>query len=221
MHGSDMLPLTLRGIDPQREAAVTDVAPLLVAGQLADLRRGAATLILGEALAEQLGVTVGDAVTLLVPIASADCAAGAASAGVHGGRHVQRRHPGPRRDAGAGGARRRARLRAGGRGRQRPAAALHRRAGRAGIHAGGAQRRRPGPAGARLDAGQRQLLPRHPHREDDGGADPDADRRRRGVQHRRHAGDGRDRQAHRHRDPAHARRSARSRCCASSSRRGW
>ena len=72
MHGSDMLPLTLRGIDPQREAAVTDVAPLLVAGSLGDLRPGSARLILGEALAEQLAVGVGDQITLLVPIASAD-----------------------------------------------------------------------------------------------------------------------------------------------------
>ena len=72
MHGSDMLPLTLRGIDPQREAAVTDVAPLLVAASLLDLRPGSSNTILGEALAEQLGVTVGDQITLLVPIASAD-----------------------------------------------------------------------------------------------------------------------------------------------------
>ena len=72
MHGSDMLPLTLRGIDTQRESAVTDVAPLLVAGKLGDLSTGSNRLIMGEALAEQLGVTVGDAVTLLVPIASAD-----------------------------------------------------------------------------------------------------------------------------------------------------
>ena len=72
MHGSDMLPLTLRGIDPQHESAVTDVAPLLVAGALRDLAAGGNRLIMGDALAEQLGVTVGDAVTLLVPIASAD-----------------------------------------------------------------------------------------------------------------------------------------------------
>ncbi len=72
MHGSDMLPLTLRGIDTRHESAVTDVAPLLVAGKLDDLSAGSNRLIMGEALAEQLGVTVGDAVTLLVPIASAD-----------------------------------------------------------------------------------------------------------------------------------------------------
>ncbi len=72
MHGSDMLPLTLRGIDAQHESAVTDVAPMLVAGKLGDLAAGGNRLIMGDALAEQLGVTVGDPVTLLVPIASAD-----------------------------------------------------------------------------------------------------------------------------------------------------
>jgi lipoprotein-releasing system permease protein len=72
MHGSDMLPLTLRGIDTQHESAVTDVAPLLVAGHLSDLGAGSNHLIMGDALADQLGVTVGDSVTLLVPIASAD-----------------------------------------------------------------------------------------------------------------------------------------------------
>src|SRR5579862_2664421 len=72
MHGSDMVPVTLRGIDPQRESAVTNVKPLLVSGSLATLQDGADRLIVGEALADQLGVAVGDAVTLLVPIASAD-----------------------------------------------------------------------------------------------------------------------------------------------------
>ncbi len=71
MHGSDMLPVTLRGIDARREVAVTDLAPLLVAGSLTDLAPGGGKLILGEALAEQLGVMVGDPVTLLVPVASA------------------------------------------------------------------------------------------------------------------------------------------------------
>ena len=72
MHGSDMVPVTLRGIDPQQESAVTNVKPLMVSGSLATLQDGADRLIVGEALADQLGVAVGDAVTLLVPIASAD-----------------------------------------------------------------------------------------------------------------------------------------------------
>ena len=56
----------------------------------------------------------------------------------------------------------------------------------------------------RLDAGSRELLPRHPHREDHDGADPAAGRGRRCIQHRGDAGDGGDRQAHRHRHPADA-----------------
>ena len=75
MHGSEMLPVTLRGIDPQLEVAVTDLAPLLLSGELSTLRvdvggTGGNRVLLGESLAEQLGVAVGDAITLLVPIAS-------------------------------------------------------------------------------------------------------------------------------------------------------
>ena len=74
MHGSDMLPVTLRGIDPRREAEVTQLASLLVSGSMAALEPGSGRLILGEALAEQLGVSVGDSVSLLVPIASESAA---------------------------------------------------------------------------------------------------------------------------------------------------
>jgi lipoprotein-releasing system permease protein len=72
LHGGDMLAVTLRGIDPQRERAVTDLAPLLVAGTLAALTAGSNRLIIGEALAEQLGVAPGDTLTLLVPVATAN-----------------------------------------------------------------------------------------------------------------------------------------------------
>jgi lipoprotein-releasing system permease protein len=77
LHGGDMLPVTLRGIDVRHEGEVSRIEPLLVAGQLSALaagRDGAGSnrLILGEVLAEQLGVTVGDSLTLLVPIAAAN-----------------------------------------------------------------------------------------------------------------------------------------------------
>ncbi len=72
MHGNEMVPVTLRGIDPRREPAVTHLQPLLIAGSLATLREGSNRLILGEALADQLGVAVGDSISLLVPIATAD-----------------------------------------------------------------------------------------------------------------------------------------------------
>jgi lipoprotein-releasing system permease protein len=72
VHGSEMLPLTLRGIDPAREAEVTNLGPLLVAGELAALRPGSNNVILGAELAAQLGVASGDRLTLLVPIATAN-----------------------------------------------------------------------------------------------------------------------------------------------------
>jgi lipoprotein-releasing system permease protein len=71
VHQPDMLPLTLRGIDPAIEAQVTDIQSLVIRGQLASLTPGSQALILGAALAEQLGVGAGDKLTLLVPIASA------------------------------------------------------------------------------------------------------------------------------------------------------
>jgi lipoprotein-releasing system permease protein len=72
LHGSEMVPIMLRGIDPRREDAVTSLGPLLLTGRLGSLEPGANRLILGEALADQLGAADGDPVTLLVPIAAAD-----------------------------------------------------------------------------------------------------------------------------------------------------
>ena len=72
VHEPDMLPLTLRGIDPAAETLVSDIQALVVRGQLAALTPGSQALIMGAALAEQLGVGAGDKVTVLVPVASAD-----------------------------------------------------------------------------------------------------------------------------------------------------
>ena len=68
----EMLPVLLRGIDPALEAAVADVRPLLVEGSLDALQPGSNAIILGRDIADQLGVQLGDAVTLLVPTANAD-----------------------------------------------------------------------------------------------------------------------------------------------------
>jgi lipoprotein-releasing system permease protein len=70
VHQPDMVPLQLRGIDPQLEDQVTAVTPLLKQGALADLVPGGNGLILGIALAQQLGVAVGDKLVLLVPVAA-------------------------------------------------------------------------------------------------------------------------------------------------------
>jgi lipoprotein-releasing system permease protein len=68
----EMLPVVLRGIAPGPEAAVADVRPLLVEGSIDALTAGSNAVILGRDIADQLGVRVGDQVTLLVPTASAN-----------------------------------------------------------------------------------------------------------------------------------------------------
>ena len=57
----------IRGIDPQREREVSEVLDHIVAGDPAALRPGEFGIILGDTLARNLGVSVGDKVTLLAP----------------------------------------------------------------------------------------------------------------------------------------------------------
>lgn len=59
----EMLPLLLRGADA---AALAELKPLLVEGRLDSLRDDDG-IVLGRLVAEQLGVTIGDTVTFLVP----------------------------------------------------------------------------------------------------------------------------------------------------------
>jgi lipoprotein-releasing system permease protein len=66
-----MLPVLLRGIDPAAEPAVTRLARVSTAGALAALRPGADRVILGEVIAEELGLEPGDQLTLLIPGVSA------------------------------------------------------------------------------------------------------------------------------------------------------
>jgi lipoprotein-releasing system permease protein len=72
VHEPEMLPLMLRGIDPVLEESVAPVAPLLIAGSEQSITVGSDALILGSAVAERLGVGVGDHVRLLVPVVTAD-----------------------------------------------------------------------------------------------------------------------------------------------------
>ncbi|WP_201775764.1 lipoprotein-releasing ABC transporter permease subunit [Chromobacterium subtsugae] len=57
----------LRGIDPAEEDKVVDVGRHMVAGKLEDLKPGSFGMALGVELARQLGVGVGDKVTLMTP----------------------------------------------------------------------------------------------------------------------------------------------------------
>ncbi len=64
----------LRGIDPQREPAVSRVASSLVAGELSDLTPGGWQIVLGSRLASELGVGPGDTVNVVTPEVRASAA---------------------------------------------------------------------------------------------------------------------------------------------------
>jgi lipoprotein-releasing system permease protein len=62
--------ITVKGLDPSLEGSVTDLSRAMRSGSLAALARdtdGRPGILLGKDLAEQLGVTVGETVTLMTP----------------------------------------------------------------------------------------------------------------------------------------------------------
>jgi lipoprotein-releasing system permease protein len=65
-HADKSSGVLVRGIVPDAEQRVVDLKPHLLSGKLADLSPGSYRTILGEALAQELGVKVGDRVVLLV-----------------------------------------------------------------------------------------------------------------------------------------------------------
>ncbi len=66
-----MLPVQLRGIDPKAEPSVTRLAGAIKEGRLSDLAPGSERVIVGEVIAEELGLAPGDSLTLLIPTVSA------------------------------------------------------------------------------------------------------------------------------------------------------
>ncbi len=60
----------IKGIDPQQESAVSPIAQKLVAGHLSALKPKTFNIVLGQVLADNLGVQVGDSVTLITPKAN-------------------------------------------------------------------------------------------------------------------------------------------------------
>src|SRR3984893_15158837 len=67
----EMLPVLLRGIDPRAASTVTELAHAITQGHLADLTPGSGRIIVGELIAERLGLAPGDSLTVLVPTVSA------------------------------------------------------------------------------------------------------------------------------------------------------
>lgn len=65
-HGDRSAGVLLRGIVPSAERRVADLGPHLVSGRLDDLEPGRYRVILGKALADELGATIGQRVVLIV-----------------------------------------------------------------------------------------------------------------------------------------------------------
>ena len=68
----EMLPVEMRGIDPQAEPSVTRIVGAITAGKLTNLTPGSDGVIVGEVIAEELGLAPGDFMTLLIPTLTAD-----------------------------------------------------------------------------------------------------------------------------------------------------
>jgi lipoprotein-releasing system permease protein len=68
IHGDKSSGVLLRGILPEAEGRVVDLAPHLLSGNMTDLVDGKYRVILGSALAAELGAKVGDRVVLLVAL---------------------------------------------------------------------------------------------------------------------------------------------------------
>ncbi len=66
-HRREVTGAVIRGVDPALESAVVDVAAHMIAGELSDLEAGRFRVILGRELAQILGVSIGDKVTVIVP----------------------------------------------------------------------------------------------------------------------------------------------------------
>jgi len=67
----EMLPVLLRGIDPRAAVSVSELGHAITQGRLADLTPGSGRIIVGEVIAERLGLARGDSLTVLVPTVSA------------------------------------------------------------------------------------------------------------------------------------------------------
>jgi len=65
LRGKRQEPAAVRGIDPAAEGDVSDLAGIMVQGQLSDLTAGAYKVMLGQDLAQWLGVQVGDQVVMM------------------------------------------------------------------------------------------------------------------------------------------------------------
>src|SRR3989338_8354258 len=65
--GQNVQGVMVRGIDPQQERAITELADKMKLGTLNDLRGGEFTIVIGSDLARSLGVQINDKIMLIAP----------------------------------------------------------------------------------------------------------------------------------------------------------
>ena len=66
MAGENLAGVSVNGIEPSLEVTVSAIQTMLVAGQLADLRPGDFNIVIGQALADELQIGIGDTLVLLL-----------------------------------------------------------------------------------------------------------------------------------------------------------
>lgn len=67
VRGETLSGVQMRGIDPGREDAVSDIAGQMISGDLNSLKSGSFSIVLGNQIANTLGVSAGDTVLVLAP----------------------------------------------------------------------------------------------------------------------------------------------------------
>jgi lipoprotein-releasing system permease protein len=72
VHRSEMVPVLLRGVDPSAPATIAELGHTIAQGRLEDLIGRPGRAIVGEVIAERLGLAPGDSLTLLVPTVGDD-----------------------------------------------------------------------------------------------------------------------------------------------------
>src|SRR3546814_15043637 len=68
--GTDLSGTMLRGVLPEEENKVSDIDAHIKDGSFDSLKAGTYNIVIGNELAESLGVTIGDKIDLMVPQAS-------------------------------------------------------------------------------------------------------------------------------------------------------
>lgn len=69
-HFGQSQPVFVTGIEPEIEGSVTKLSDKMITGKLADLKAGEFGIIIGETIADNLGLNIGDRINVIIPQAT-------------------------------------------------------------------------------------------------------------------------------------------------------